>query len=150
MERLTDEEFETIKKLALETAQVTVMSQRSMYEVIKSLCSLMLDGKKLAAYEDIGTPEEIADHEEMFEAYRHVCRGKSPEEVYGIFAEHAAFTQAKAEGRLLPHEPSLVLQEFSKEDRCWFRTYIVEVTQNEAERYIDMEAEAALEAQEGE
>ncbi len=37
---------------------------------------------KLAAYEDTGlTPEEINEHEEIFEAYRHVCGGKSPEEI---------------------------------------------------------------------
>lgn len=38
--------------------------------------------ENLAAYEDTGfMPEEIADHEEMFKAYRHVCGGKSPEEI---------------------------------------------------------------------
>ena len=37
---------------------------------------------RLAAYEDTGlTPEEIKDHEEIFKAYRHVCGGKSPEEI---------------------------------------------------------------------
>lgn len=82
MERLTDEEFETIKKLALKTAQVTTMSQGSMYEAIKSLCLLLLDKKKLAAYEDIGTVEEFA-----------------------------ALVQAESEGRIIPkeaHQPSFV------------------------------------------
>lgn len=37
---------------------------------------------ELKAYRDTGlTPEEIKDHEEMFKAYRHVCGGKSPEEI---------------------------------------------------------------------
>lgn len=30
------------------------------------------------------TPEEIKDHKEMFEAYRHVCGGKSPEEIKAL------------------------------------------------------------------
>lgn len=37
---------------------------------------------QLAAYEYTGlTPEEIIAHEEIFNAYRHVCGGKSPEEI---------------------------------------------------------------------
>jgi len=37
---------------------------------------------RLSAYEDTGfTPSDIADHEEMFKAYRHICGGLSPEEV---------------------------------------------------------------------
>ena len=36
----------------------------------------------LAAYEDTNlTPAEMTDHEEMFKAYRHICGGKSPEEI---------------------------------------------------------------------
>ena len=52
-------------------------------------------------YRAIGTPEEIADHEEMFKAYRYVCGGKSPEEVQQIFAEHKKLAEAKAAGRLV-------------------------------------------------
>lgn len=70
MERLTDEEFKTIKKLALETAQATTMSQGSMYEAIKSLCSLMLDSKLLSVYEDIGTPEQFAAYRQAVDFAR--------------------------------------------------------------------------------
>jgi hypothetical protein len=38
--------------------------------------------KRLAEYEDTGlTSEEIKAHEEMFTAYRHICGGRSPEEI---------------------------------------------------------------------
>lgn len=37
---------------------------------------------QLAAYEETKlTPEEIISHEEILKAYRHVCGGKSPEEI---------------------------------------------------------------------
>lgn len=77
MERLTDEEFETIKKLALKTAQVTTMSQGSMYEAIKSLCLLLLDKKKLAAYEDIGTVEEFAAYKQAESEDCKICIWKN-------------------------------------------------------------------------
>lgn len=53
---------------------------------------------RLAAYEDMGLePEEIKDHEEMFAAYRHVCGGKSPEEIV-----HALeLMEAERNGRLV-------------------------------------------------
>lgn len=53
---------------------------------------------RLAAYEDVGLePEEIKDHEEMFAAYRHVCGGKSPEEIV-----HALeLMEAERDGRLV-------------------------------------------------
>ena len=53
---------------------------------------------RLAAYKDIGLePEEIKDHEEMFAAYRHVCGGKSPEEIV-----HALeLMEAERNGRLV-------------------------------------------------
>lgn len=45
---------------------------------------------RLAAYEDTNLmPEEIAEHEEMFQAYRHVCGGKSPDEIVDLQAENA-------------------------------------------------------------
>ncbi len=38
--------------------------------------------KEYQRYRDTGlTPEEITDHEEILKAYRHVCGGKSPEEI---------------------------------------------------------------------
>lgn len=40
------------------------------------------------------SPAEVADHEEMFKAYRHVCGGLPPEEI-------GELTQAKREGRLV-------------------------------------------------
>lgn len=44
----------------------------------------------LQAYMDTGlTPEEITTNMEMFAAYRHVCGGKSPEEVAQMSAENA-------------------------------------------------------------
>jgi hypothetical protein len=46
--------------------------------------------QRLAEYEDTGlTPEEIAEHEEMFKAYRHVCGGKSPEEIAVMITKNA-------------------------------------------------------------
>lgn len=40
---------------------------------------------RLAAYEDTNlTPEEITEHEAMFQAYRHVCGGKSPDEITAL------------------------------------------------------------------
>lgn len=43
---------------------------------------------KLAEYEKTGlTPEEIIINEELFKAYRHVCGGKSPEEIKNIESE---------------------------------------------------------------
>jgi hypothetical protein len=45
--------------------------------------------ERLAEYEDTGlTPDEIIEHEEMFKAYRHVCGGKSPEEIERLQAEN--------------------------------------------------------------
>lgn len=46
--------------------------------------------ERLAEYEDTGlTPDEIIEHEEMFKAYRHVCGGKSPEEIERLQSENA-------------------------------------------------------------
>lgn len=43
---------------------------------------------ELQAYRDTGlTPEEIKDYEEMFTAYRHICGGKSPEEIEQIISD---------------------------------------------------------------
>jgi len=43
---------------------------------------------KLAAYEDTGlTPEKINEHEEIFKAYRHVCGGKSPQEINNLLED---------------------------------------------------------------
>lgn len=51
--------------------------------------------ERLAEYEDTGlTPDEIIEHEEMFKAYRHVCGGKSPEEIERLQSEN---TRLKAE-----------------------------------------------------
>jgi hypothetical protein len=37
---------------------------------------------RLAEYEDTGlTPEGIKDHEEIFSSYRHICGGRSPEDI---------------------------------------------------------------------
>lgn len=55
--------------------------------------------KRLFDYERTGlTPSEVADNEEMFKAYRHVCGGMPPEEI-------SELVQAKQEGRLLPELP---------------------------------------------
>lgn len=54
--------------------------------------------QRLAAYEDTGlTPEEVNDHEEMFAAYRHVCGGKSPDDVAQVFAKNARLRAELAE-----------------------------------------------------
>lgn len=56
---------------------------------------------RLAAYEDTGLePEEIKTSMEMFAAYRHVCGGRSPEEI-------AALAQAQDAGPcgLCRHNP---------------------------------------------
>lgn len=48
---------------------------------------------RLAEYEDIGmTPDEIADQLELFRAYRHVCKGRTPEFV----AQAIAYTEQQA------------------------------------------------------
>ena len=47
---------------------------------------------RLAAYEDTGfEPSEISEREEMFVAYRHICGGKSPEEVRAALDELSAY-----------------------------------------------------------
>lgn len=41
-----------------------------------------IEKSELHAYRNTRlTPEEIKDHEEMFKAYRHICGGRSPEEI---------------------------------------------------------------------
>jgi len=51
---------------------------------MKSLCYQTYDDLRhqLNEYRHTSlTPEKIKDHEEMFKAYRHICGGKSPEEI---------------------------------------------------------------------
>ena len=49
---------------------------------------------RLAEYEDIGmTPEEIVVQLEMFRAYRHACKGRTPEFV----AQAIAYTEQQGE-----------------------------------------------------
>ena len=51
--------------------------------------------ERLAEYEDTGlTPDEIIEHEEMFKAYRHVCGGKSPEEIERLQSENTRLKEA--------------------------------------------------------
>ncbi len=140
MERLTDEEFETIKKLALETAQVTTMSQRSMYEAIKSLCSLMLDGKKLAAYENIGTPEQFAAWKKAEEEGR-IAPCNWGDKIYGITGRFA----------------NRIIKEYTVSHSTLFSDEI-KITTQRGESFIygrsafgsQEAAQAALEAKEGE
>lgn len=48
--------------------------------------------QELQAFEDTNlTPDEITEHEEMFKAYRHVCGGKSPDEIAAMQAELAQY-----------------------------------------------------------
>lgn len=52
---------------------------------IKNDCKKKREYDRLRNYENTGlTPEEILDQAEMFRAYRHVCGGKSPEEVESL------------------------------------------------------------------
>ncbi len=54
------------------------------------------DISELYAYRNTGlTPGEIKDHEEMFAAYRHVCGGKSPEEIRNLIDPDAGSREEK-------------------------------------------------------
>lgn len=50
---------------------------------------------RLSEYEDTGLmPEEIKDNMDIFKAYRHVCGGKSPEEIMQMIEEFAKLKSA--------------------------------------------------------
>ena len=71
---------------------------------------------RLAAYEDTGlTPDEVKDHEEMFKAYRHVCGGKSPEEIQQMITEQANAPLTPDELRQMDGEPVY----FVENERKW-------------------------------
>jgi hypothetical protein len=57
---------------------------------------------RLAAYESTNlTPDDIQAHELMFAAYRHICGGKSPEEVQTAFDELQRYRDDEAAGLLV-------------------------------------------------
>lgn len=68
---------------------------------------------RLAAYEDIGLePEEIKDHEEMFAAHRHVCGGKSPEEIVHALELMEAERNGRLEVCFMSNETKKAIEHF--------------------------------------
>ena len=57
---------------------------------------------RLGEYEDAGLePSEIAEHEEMFKAYRHACGGMSPEEIASLKESIAEYQRLEQEDLLV-------------------------------------------------
>lgn len=59
-----------------------------MWELYSEIDKNKALSNKLKAYEDTGlSPAEIIEHEEMFKSYRHICGGKSPEEIQAMLTK---------------------------------------------------------------
>ena len=71
--------------------------------------------RKCEKYESIGLePEEVKTNEEMFKAYRHVCGGKSPEEIKEALENNLPFM-----GYVQRNIFDLVLIERYRQDNKW-------------------------------
>lgn len=88
MERLTDT---TANKCFYDTWDLCGLDYVCKRDCWKPTpCKIPAIVDKLTQYEDTNlTPSDIADHEEMFKAYRAVCGGKTPEQIAALQSDIA-------------------------------------------------------------
>jgi hypothetical protein len=84
----------SIERLTHESDGYFVVSNNNCFEdQDENYCGPVIES--LAAYEDTEmSPQEVKDSLEMFKAYRHVCGGKSPEEVKAIIERNSILQKA--------------------------------------------------------